>query len=143
MPAYFFFLPFLSQPLYIDILAKNVPNLISLNFDHCWMKPRVSTFPFSDGQTIRSPALGASSFTVMAVVGNTIEEEMEQRVREDVDAVRPLIHRRMLAVARRLPKIEFIKWVATPEVDFHFQFSREGGLKIEWEKTYIDMDNEG
>lgn len=57
---------------------------------------------------------------------------------EDIDAVRPAYVKRMLAFAKACPNLVWVRFVATPEVNWTWEFSREGGvLKIDREEAVI------
>ncbi|GAA5901942.1 hypothetical protein JCM6882_000147 [Rhodosporidiobolus microsporus] len=112
----------------VEIFAALRPlrHLRHFAFDHPWEKPRSFPFPSPDGKTIRTNR--NDDFRVISTRGGSINAEVKRRIREDIDAVTPIYHKRFSSIAKKHPSLRTIEWHATDEVVWDWTFLREDDL---------------
>ncbi|KAL8292324.1 hypothetical protein RQP46_001790 [Phenoliferia psychrophenolica] len=125
---------------------KACPNLedfkVHTSFWHCEMKPRSMPFPWPDGRTIRSERHGDFRVIAVAGPGQTIASVATSRIREDIEAVKPVYVKRFTKLARRLPSLQTVVWHATDEVVWTWTFTRgsEGNINFK-QKADIELSS--
>ncbi|GAA5827759.1 hypothetical protein JCM3770_003551 [Rhodotorula araucariae] len=120
----------------IDFLAALAPlkKLRKFTFDHPREKPRNSPFPDPDGRTIRSARIG--DFTIMSIVGKSVEQEIRDRTLADMKAVKGIYAKRLGAFAHRHPLLDKVVWHCAEKTKWTRYFTRKvdaavpGGYKL-------------
>ncbi|GAA5832071.1 hypothetical protein JCM5353_000740 [Sporobolomyces roseus] len=116
-----------DPPAYFTVLSQ-LPKLSHLTLNHPW-DSRVGQVGGSqmfahDGKSIRTEEM--KNFLILYLNGTSVNQEVRNRIRQDLDGVRPLYVQRFGAAARTLPALQTLVWNPTAEVEWTWTYFRDG-----------------